>query len=381
MKKLLAIPAFVSLLFSAVYGDDPPRISTSLVLIPSGYVINSGLGFVSHTSTTVAGISATNPASMDDFNKISAGMSFLYATPIDSAVNLIRVEHSRVSPMLPQNFGLVLPYRNFRFGVGFNQKYSSSLDFGPFPVVTQNDPGGTGETIDAVQDKYVYSGSGLVSYQFSNFLNNDHRFSLGLQIDINYLRDYESLGSFSAEATDQSVTWKAGARYSFLDLLQLGVAFDKGANFEGKVEYKGGGFLIQDSGFVSQPIENQFTAKLPNRLLIGLAFKISEKLRLANDFTYVYWEKIYSELQNQLDISGNFYFLASEKLSLSAGFYSTQREIKDSNTSDDNAFFLSAGILARIKSAEIEAVLADSHLFSSDTRKQTLARLSLGFSL
>jgi hypothetical protein len=378
----MILPVIISLLLSALYAGDQQRINTPLILLSQGYVINSGLGFVNYTSSTVTGISAANPASMEDFNKTSVGISFLFATKIDSALSTIGVEHSRVNPLLPQTFGLVLPHRNFRFGLGFDQKYSSSLNFGPFPVTTLNEPGGTGETYNVELDRYVYSGSGMVSYLLPNFINDDHRLSLGLQVDINFLRDYERFVSISAEATDQSVTWRAGARYNFLDLLQLGVAFDKGANFEGKVEIKGAGFLVPDSGFVSRQIENTFTAKLPDRLLIGLAFKISDKIGLANDFTYIYWEKVNSIQRNQLDISGNFYFMASEKLSLSAGFLSTKKEFKNSNnSSDDNALLLSAGLLARLKFVEIEAVLADSHLFSSDTRKQTLARLGFGLSL
>lgn len=382
MKKLFILPVLLCLGLSVLYGQDPGRINPPLVLIPQGYVISSGLGFTNHTTSTVAAIVAVNPASMADFTKPSAGVSFLFATQIDSAVTNIGVEHSRVNPWLPQTFGFVLPHRNFRFGLGFNQKYSSSLYFGPFPVTTPGDPGGTGETIDAESDRYVYSGSGLISYQLSNFINNDHRLSLGLQIDVNFLRDDESLGRFSAEGTDQSVTWKAGACYSFLDLLQLGLAFEKGADFSGTIEYSEEPVIEPpDSGFVARPIESKFTAKLPDRLLIGLAFKISEKLRLANDFTYVYWEKVYNDTQNQLDISGNLYFLPSEQLSLSAGFYSTRMESNTPDSPDNNALFISAAALVKVKSAAIEIMLADSHLFSSDLRKQTLVRLGLGFSL
>jgi hypothetical protein len=381
MKKLFVIPAFISLLFSMMYGDDPERINTPLILLPQGYVINSGLGFVNYTNSTVTAISTTNPASMEDFNKISGGISFLFTTQIDPALgNIEGIEHSRVNPLLPQAFGLVLPYLNFQFGLGFNQKYSGSVDVGPIPVTTANEPGGTGETYNAVFDRYVYSGSAMFSYLLPNFINDDHHFSMGLQIDVNFLRDYENLGRISAEATDQSVTWKGGVRYSFLDLLQLGAAFEKGANFEGKLEYKGDELLIPDSGFVSRQIENIVTAKLPDRLLMGLAFKIGDNIRLANDFTYIYWEKLYSEEQNQLDISGNLYFLPSQGLSLSAGFYSTRRESIFPDSPDENAFFISAGALIKVKSAAIEIMLADSHLFSSDTRKQTLARLGVDFS-
>lgn len=381
MKNLFVLPAFIGLLFSVLYGGDPDRINTPVSLLPQGFVINSGLGFINYTNSTVTGISATNPALMGDFNKITLGMSFLFAAKIDTVAAGIGVKHSRVNPLLPQTFGLVLPRGNFRFGLGFNQKYSSSLDFGPIPVTTPGEPGGTGETIDAMEDKYVYSGSGMVSYRLPNFINNDHHLSLGMQVDVNFLRVLGSVGSTSVEATDQSITWKAGARYSFLDLLQLGAAFEKGANFEGKVEYKGDGFLVQDSGFVSRSIESTVTAKLPDRLLMGLAFKIGDKIRLANDFTYVYWEKIYNDTQNQLDISGNVYFLPSQGLSLSAGFYSTRRESYTPDFPDNNALFISAAALVKVKGAAIEMMLADSHLFSSDIRKQTLARLGLGFSL
>lgn len=379
MKFFFVLPAMIGLLLSALYGQAPIRTNPPLVLISSGYVINAGLGFSNYTTSTIANIASVNPASIADFSRTSVGMSFLFATKIDSAVGGIAVSLDRVNPLLLQAFGAVIPYKNLRFGLGFNQKYSGSLGY---EETFQTFPDSASEIFNLLFETYVYSGSGIIAYSLPRFISVDHGLSLGLQINVDFLKRHEEAPRLSAEGKDQNITWKAGVRYRFLDLLQSSIAFEKGSDFSGTIKYSGEAVLQHpDSGFIFQPLENKFTAKLPDRLLMGLAFKISGKIRLANDFTYIYWEKINSLQKNQLDISGNFYFLPSEKLSLSAGFYSTRREVKDLNTSDDNAFFLSAGILARIKSAEIEAVLADSHLFSSDTRKQTLGRLSVGFSL
>lgn len=362
--------------------DDPPRATTEqLLFFPQGFTFNSGLGFSNLTTSTIWNISAANPASLADVQQISAGVSMQYASRIDNAFGF-DIAYERVNPWLPQSFGLVLPFHAFRIGVGFNQKYSHSLDFGEIPILTVNNPQGSGETYHPVFESYVYSGSGMLSYALPRFINSYHRLALGAQIDVDFLRNYEEVARLSGTASDQGISWKAGLCYGFLDLLKLAASFEKGPGFNGTVKWEGNELLTPpDSGFNSQPAEVPFTADLPDRLSFGWWLKISEQFSLANDFSYVYWENVYSNLENQMDISGSVYFLASEKISVSAGFYTTRQERKDVSDFDNDAFFMSAGILANFKPLRIELSVADSHLASADNREQTLARLGLGVSL
>lgn len=377
MKRIGQALFFLILSTSISIADDPPRTATEqLLLFSQGFTFNSGLGFSNLATSTIWNISAANPASLADFPEISAGVSMQYASRIEDAFGF-DIAYERVNPWLPQSFGLVLPFHAFRMGVGFNQKYSHSLDFGEIPILTVNNPQGSGETYHPVFETYVYSGSGMISYALPRFINPSHGLALGAQIDVDFLRNYQEIPRLSATGTDQAISWKAGIRYRFLDLLKLGAAFEKGASFSGNIEWEEYALLmIPDSGFISQSQfqDTPFTADLPDRLSFGWWLKISEQFSLANDFSFVYWENVYSSLKNQMDISGSVYFLASEKISFSAGFYSTRWELND-------AFFMSVGILANFKPLRMELTVADSHLASSDTRKQTLARLGLGVSL
>lgn len=382
MKRIGQALFFLILSTSISIADDPPRTATKqLNLFPQGFTFNSGLGFSSLAASTVWNISAANPALLADFQQISAGVSMQYASRIDNAFGS-DIAYERANPWLPQSFGLVLPFHAFRIGLGFNQKYSHSLDFGEIPILTVNNPQGSGETYHPVFETYVYSGSGMITYSLPRFINPSHGLALGVQIDVDFLRTYQEISRLSATGTDQTLSWKAGLCYGFLGLLKLAASFEKGPGFNGTIKWEGNELLtLPDSGFNSQPAEVPFTADLPDRLSFGWWLKMSEKFSLANDFSYVYWENVYSNLENQMDISGSIYFLVSEKISLSAGFYTTRQEIKDFSDFDDDAFFMSAGILANFKPLRVELSVADSRLASSDNREQTLARLGLGVSL
>lgn len=384
MKRFGQALFFLVLSTSISIADDPPRATTEpLIFFPQGFTFDSGLGFSNLTTSTIWNISAANPAALADFQQISTGISMQYASRIDNAFGF-DIAYERVNPWLPQSFGLVLPFHAFRIGMGFNQKYSHSLDFGEIPILTVNNPQGSGETYRPVFETYVYSGSGMISYSLPRFINPSHGLALGAQIDVDFLRNYQEIPRLSATGTDQAISWKAGIRYRFLDLLKLGAVFEKGASFSGNIEWEEYALLmIPDSGFISpsQFQDTPFTADLPDRLSFGWWLKMSEKFSLANDFSYVYWENVYSNLENQMDISGSIYFLASEKISVSAGFYTTRQERKDFSDFDNDAFFMSAGILANFKPLRVELSVADSHLASSDNREQTIARLGLGVSL
>lgn len=362
--------------------DDPLRSQpTPLILVPQGYVFDSGLGFSNLTTSTNWNIAAANPAALADFQQLSAGFSIQYATRIDDILGL-DIAYERANPYVPQSFGLARPCGRFGFGLGFRQKYNHSLDVGELPIRNINNPQGTGQTYHPIIEHYIYSGSALISYSLTRFMNPDHALAVGVQFDLDFLRNYQKILDLSAIAADRAIAWKAGIRYRFLELLKLGVTFEKGSHFEGATELQGRELLQPpDSGFVSFPAEYPFTADIPDRLGFGLWLRLSEKFSLANDFSYVYWEQIYSKMKNQFDISGNLYFSASPKLKLSAGFFSTRRELRDSdNPRNKEAFFISLALLASMGRFGIETVLADSHWLSSDARKQTLARLGLGVS-
>jgi hypothetical protein len=381
MKSVGSFFILATLFLSAINGQN--RITpTSVLFIHQGYVINNGLGFANSTVTTAANIAAANPATLADFGKTFLGISFLFASKIDSTLNGIRVNQERMNAWVPQAFGLVLPYQDFRLGLGFNQKYTSVLNVGEITVTDPGNPGGSEETVKPLFKTYVYSVSANAAYILPRFISPEHRLSLGLQIDVNFFRGYEEIGRVKGESSDQSITWKAGARYDFVDYLRFGLAYEKGASFEGTVKWNDEELITSTAGqqIIGQQIEQKFSGKMPDRLVLGLYFKVAEKLRLANDFTSVYWEKIANNLKNSLDISGNLVYQGWESVSLSGGFYSTRREYKDPEFEGDSGLFLSAAALVKLGRAEIEALIADSHLFSSDTRKQTLARLGLGYS-
>ncbi len=338
-------------------------------------------GILNTTLSTISNMSDVNPASLVDHQSPAIGFSMQFDSKIDrEVIPLVDAGQQRANPWLPQSFNFVYPKGDFRFGMGFHQKYNQYFDF-DLIITTPNDPTG-GEAIKATFETNLYTGSGVASYSFPSPFHKSHQATLGFQLNLNYLRDFETLRELYAKATDIALGWTLGLRYDFNDRFKANIAFDKENTFSGTPKTNRSLVTLEDSSFVQIPVEQRFIANYPDKLKLGLLVKITDQIWLTNNFAITFWNDINENIKNQPEFSGNFIFNITSTFTTSIGIYYTNNQtISDFFRVESDLLFLNGGLKIDIKKLTLEMSIADSHLGSSENREQTIVKFGTGITL
>jgi long-subunit fatty acid transport protein len=123
------------------------------------------------------------------------------------------------------------------------------------------------------------------------------------------------------------------------------------------------------------------TGKVPGKLLFDIDITLSQKLKVLGNITTIFWSGISDDLKNQLEFSGSVIYSFNNTISSSIGAYYTNRKLKDDK--DDffgyqnklYALFLTAGLNVKYGFLDVGLAVADSHLASSNLRKQTILKM------
>jgi hypothetical protein len=242
MNRYVCLILSIFILSFVAKAGDAERIPLeyNIFLLFQGYTINAynATGFSNALYSTISDLPDANPASLTDHNKPGIGLSLEYQTGIDQALipNLDGIDHSRNNQYLPQSFAVIYPFQSFQVGLGFYQKYSGKVEFGPEPIVSPQDPEGIGQFYEPEFTRSIYSGNIIISKKFNKIFGSDHHISAGTQFNFDYFSGKEKLSNFEVTYTDKAFYWKLGTRYSFQDLLSLGIIFDKGSSYSGSFD-------------------------------------------------------------------------------------------------------------------------------------------------
>ena len=97
----------------------------------------------------------------------------------------------------------------------------------------------------------------------------------------------------------------------------------------------------------------------------------------------IFWGSIDESYKDQLDLAASFVYYPSKRISTSLGVYKTNRKhtgetenVFNLNNKFD-ALFLTGGLTIRIRQLIFDIAIADSRLFSSRPRKQTIIKFGL----
>jgi len=370
--------------------------------LTQGFVLESlsGLGFPGSNITTISNISSCNPASLYDFETLSLGLSYQFDSELYPAW-IAGIGHKRVNNYLPQSAGIVFPMNALRFGLGFSQRYNSILDFGEMPIITEEQPEGTGETVSACKTTSIKAYSVLVSYSFQNVLFRNDNIHLGLQYNLNRLDFTQSIWHISLSAKGFSCNLSTGVRYDFrhdfLPDAKIGVYFEKGAEFRETGKIQGEDLKIvydvdkqeNNQTIVSSINNNSFpvVAILPDKLHFGFLVQPLSPLKLTFDLTKIFWNQVQDNNENHIDISGSVIFQPFKTITTSIGFYSTDRKCDDETNSYLNingklkAFFITGGVIVHFNHFDIDLSYANSNSNSGSWRKQTIFKFGIGLHL
>ena len=398
MKNLVWVLILHSIVFN--YSNCFPQSNTHdgptvVRFLPQAYGIKSLNSFgTSYIVNEVSNLGLMNPASISGFENYSFGFSYQVSSSIDEAW-IADFGTSRVYNFYPQSAGGIVKWNDFTFGLGFGQKYNGTLDMDPIPVTTVQQPDGTGEFIEIIDETMILSFSLISTYSFNEIFDTSDNFSFGVRYSLNQLRRFEEIGQVTGKATDYSSNIALGISYKININDQQKFLF--GASLETKTDFKAkyeidNNFLIiydpEDTNHYQIPAETgdfYLSHSLPFELRFDLGVDATTDLKLLANLSRLFWKTKSTILEDQIEFSFSTIYDINEMFSASLGFYSTKCEFTDTFYSrlneSLNTIFLTGGLKINIDKLSIDLALADSHLFSGDYTKQTIGKLAIGINL
>lgn len=381
--KILLVALLTKVTLSQTY-----QVGTDVkaVFLPQGYVLESlsGFGYSTATTPSISNISSGNPASLLDFKEFSFGLSMQLDSDIKEAW-IAQIGHKRISNDLPQSLGIVIPIRSFKIGYSFCQRFNTQLDFGKLEISTVSQPEGTGEFIIPIHKTYVTTNSFLAAF---SIIKENVAFAIGLQYSQNKLDHFQEIYRANFTHNDKKDSWAVGLRYDKPPKYQFGIFFEKGLEFKKltTISYSD----VPDS--ISEIVGNisgsyYVVGNFPSKFHLGFTYRIFSNVQLVGNSKYVFWNDISKSYRDQIEFSGSFVHQFNKMVTYSVGFHRTDRKYNEdpgsmlANPNRLNALYLTGGLVLHFWIVEIELTVADSHLFSSDWRKQTIGKFGFGIYL
>ena len=387
MKKILIPVVFVISCFSSF---SQVLSNNSVFLFPQGDPIGELNSFgTSGLLNNISNIGSINPAALNNFEKVSFGFSYQLETKLNEAW-IAGIGYKRNENFLPQSIGFLYPYKNFRLGLSFRQAYNGIMDIGPIPITTAEYPDGTGEFIDYQEKIILYDYSLLVSYSFKNIADT-WNFSIGARFNIEHMTENTNgLSDISISYSDNS--WAAGImlekRFEANKYLQFGLLYEKDINLTGHLQGSSNLTItpnIDSLRLTNYVVIDTYIAQFPAKLKFDFDISMISNIKFLGSISDIFWKNINNSNPDEFEYAGSVVYTFNDNLSSSLGFFSTRKKYNSINkyfNTDKNlqAFFLILGSSLNIDNIQIDFSLADSHAFSGDWRKQTIGKLSIGYS-
>ena len=385
-KRIISI-IFIYLLLSIGYTQTRLASQQTLFYLPQGFVLDglTGYGYQKSTISTISNILAANPANSQDFDRITFGFSYQFDSKISEAW-IVDFGHSRTKSLIPQSFSLVIPYNDFRLSVGMNQFYNSELDYGTLYGAIRADSaqGFIDIIVHPKKEVIIFRNSISASYRFSESGSPLNSLCLGIQFNINYLTYKYNLG-FPAEYEFLIPGTEKVTKNFFANNLAVGFRYGIKTSTSSSV---GAGVYYEsavDYVIVDKAEGIKYIGHVPAKSNFGIMYEPNINFNFSSDFSYIFWEDINADYQNQLEFALNGCFRLSDNLSISAGIFHTDRVYHSVSQAFDfsrfTANYLIGGIAFRNDWLSFELAVADSRLFSDEWREQYIIKSGLGFHL
>ena len=389
-KIIFYVLLFVASNFSLAQLTQPVK----LIYLPQGHSLTrlSGGGNLVASQSSSTNITSINPAAIGEIGRLTAGVTFQMNSSISEAW-AADIGYERNSQYYPPSFNLSYRLNAFALGLGSNQIYNGTVDYGEITmtVLDDNEMGYTevGKT-HPKRKEIVFKNSAIFSYNFKDLLNLPSDLSFGIQYNYNILRS-----SFEVKSEIDSSDWNLypeelewdkklsasnfaiGIKYSIeTNVLKV---FDVGIFYESQLDF--------DENIKINANKTKFYGHIPAKVHIGGQIGLYNGLTVSANYSYYFWELINGTNElNQKELIGNLTYLINQNFTTTIGALVTdqQYDINDDVFDINNSLFatyLTMGVIHKYQNYEFDLSFADSHLFSNNWRKQTILKLGIGYCL
>ncbi len=350
---------------------------------PQGDVIEgiSGGGFIGTTESSITNVTAGNPAAISGRQGFNIGISYQHDTKIKKAI-LDKADLYRAN-YYPQAAGIIFDYRNFTFGLGFDQSYNLTRDYGKITaaIVSDSEQGYIeSDPFDARTTETLLKNSFITSYSLEQFLSENHQFSIG--VSFNHFRYYyanladpEVVDNIGVNIQENQLS--AGIDYKYTiknnQSINIGLAYEPELNF----------FEKEEGNYP----QNFYKINIPQIVNAGLSINFQNNFQIRSNVAFLFWETLDEnvyDIKNQVKTSFTIEKQFSPSFSLAAGNYFTDRTFLDEKVYEDIdinffAHYIFFGSTLNYKNYNFDFVIADSHLLSDENRKHTIFKIGLGY--
>ncbi|MCA0446271.1 MAG: hypothetical protein LCH54_08575 [Bacteroidetes bacterium] len=390
-------------LFLPISGFTQSGTKSYFYLKPVGFQVPAfdSKGYNPLFPETVTNLADQNPAALSDFKSMQTGISWRIFSKLEPDIWV--KEFGQAQPLVPASAGFVYPVNSFVFGLGYSQKFNSSL-FEEGELVTLEQPEGTGKnwTWEDETVHHYFSLSG--AWKIDNILFGSDQFSAGVHLGFNQLFYQSKIFTSTAKSFPNGFSWAAGFQYLINfeneSKIKSGLFFERGSKIEGTVKYVSGHDETKqydedttgNNGKIPirylTPKSWPMIADFPDRLHGGFELTTPEKISFSLQGSYIWMDQTWRPYKNQLNVAGNVGIPITENLRVSGGFYSdTQNdnfsefyyEIFKVKSSGYRSVFLTAGVNFVWQNYTFDLALGDNHLSSGEYRTQTHLKAGVSY--
>ena len=387
---------FVLSAAAIIFAGDPSRIEPvkSIAIYPQSMSVQTYhvAGFSNIKKMNISELSGSNPANITLIEHPSLGIQFCYGSEIKNAI-YSDIDIQPANQWLPTSAVLVYPNLGVPLALGFRKRYSEKIDLGEIPLTTVDDmDGSSGLTLTPEYSTEIYSYSATGGYSYNNILSDKDRLALGFQFMLDQINVVEKIGKSKATVDDFAFSVKAGLIYSFSELASIGILYERNFKKEGNVirESESLQQILPDTNSGNnEPIIAAlddiypYYFKFPDEIALGTVFTPINNLNLNLGLTYKFWDQVVDNLNNNLDFSISSAYFFNNGIRISVGMITSNYNFKKTNyyTNNRDAIFLTSGIKVPLFQQAIHLQILDSHLFSDDTRKQTILKAGFDYTI
>lgn len=361
-----------------------------VALMPGGYSTGYPLSHVSD-------IGLHNPSYLSRFNGISVGLSYQYGSTISKAY-VADFNGKSIMNGLPYVAAFSFQSGDLHLALAAAQRYNLRLASPAVPILVAEEPNVFLGTVEMSMERDVHEYSFLASYLIDN-LPEKNSLSFGFRLSLGVLNYSDNTNYNNVKRSfyrGQEVDVKASVYSSSLALgadytmsagagnLDIGIYFEKGLEFKKDVNQEIPSDHYRDqNGQNYYPLYSLFVieASTPDALRFDADYEFS-KFHVMLNLSNIFWNEISGDYKNNLEASAGAIYKASDMLSLFFGASIKDRRYSDSNPNyfykKYNGVFLTLGADLAVGNYTFGLSVSDSHLFSAETRRQTIARLNLG---
>lgn len=357
---------------SYIFAGDPDRIpiEKNVMDMPQGALYNAltGDGYSNQFNSSIYNLTESNPASNCNFSDLSFGLSYQFSSKIDHAWDRVynrTMEKDKL--ILPQSVAITAPFRELHFGIGFAQRYNAKSIIGPFETkyFTPENPTGIDTSVFLKKETLINVYSLITAYSFRNLINDTDRMDVGMNISYAYVNQAEQVWSNQVNYNFSGYLWTLGVIYANTHF-NFGAYFEKGDKFRKA--------LTSNTYIV---------AKFQDKLHVGFQIQDIYRLKIYGNVTRIFWHD--TSINDHFEYSAGIVFKPANYVYTSFGFFTNDQKYEKSLTNPLNydrsydALFLTGGMKIFINQIQFDLIVANSHLFSSKFREQTLIKLAIGY--